>query len=134
MKFNTAVAALMSLLNEIYDAGRLTKKELSIFIRLLCPFAPHLCEEMWEQLGETGIASLSAWPDYDESKTVEKSIEVPIQINGKLRTVITVDADSSKESILESARADERVSSAVDGKTIVKEIYVPGKLVNIVVK
>ena len=134
MKFNTAVAALMSLLNEIYDAGRLTKKELSIFIRLLCPFAPHLCEEMWEQLGETGFASLSAWPDYDESKTVEKSIEVPIQINGKLRTVITVDADSSKESILESARADERVSSAVDGKTIVKEIYVPGKLVNIVVK
>ncbi len=134
MKFNTAVAALMSLLNEIYDVGRLTKKELSVFIRLLCPFAPHLCEEMWEQLGEGGFVSLSEWPDYDESKTAEKSIEIPIQINGKLRSVITVDAGSSKESILEAARADERVSSAIDGKTIVKEIYVSGKLVNLVVK
>ena len=134
MKFNTAIATLMSLLNEIYEAGKLTKKELSVFIRLLCPFAPHLCEEMWEQLGEKGFISLSEWPKYDEAKTVDKSIEIPIQINGKLRSVITVDAESPKESILETARADERVSSAIDGKTVVKEIYVPGKLVNIVVK
>ena len=134
MKFNTAIATLMSLLNEIYEAGKLTEKELSVFIRLLCPFAPHLCEEMWEQLGEKGFISLSEWPKYDEAKTVDKSIEIPIQINGKLRSVITVDAESPKESILETARADERVSSAIDGKTVVKEIYVPGKLVNIVVK
>ena len=134
MKFNTAIATLMSLLNEIYEAGKLTKKELSVFIRLLCPFAPHLCEEMWEQLGEKGFISLSEWPKYDEAKTVDKSIEIPIQINGKLRSVITVDAESPKESILETARADERVSSSIDGKTVVKEIYVPGKLVNIVVK
>lgn len=112
MKFNTAIATLMSLLNEIYEAGKLTKKELSVFIRLLCPFAPHLCEEMWEQLGEKGFISLSEWPKYDEAKTVDKSIEIPIQINGKLRSVITVDAESPKESILETARADERVSSA----------------------
>lgn len=134
MKFNTAIATLMSLLNDIYEAGKLTKKELSVFIRLLCPFAPHLCEEMWEQLGERGFISLSEWPKYDEAKTVDKSIEIPIQINGKLRSVITVDAESPKESILETARSDERVLSAIDGKTVVKEIYVPGKLVNIVVK
>ena len=85
-------------------------------------------------LNLVGFISLSEWPKYDEAKTVDKSIEIPIQINGKLRSVITVDAESPKESILETARADERVSSAIDGKTVVKEIYVPGKLVNIVVK
>ena len=134
MKFNTAIASLMALLNDIYDEGSLTKDELIIFVKLLCPFAPHLCEEMWQLLGGKGLASLATWPEYDESKTVDESVEIAVQVNGKLRSTIVIPADADKEQAVALARADEKVASMTDGKTTVKEIYVPGKLVNIVVK
>ena len=134
MKFNTAIASLMALLNDIYDEGSLTKDELIIFVKILCPFAPHLCEEMWQHLGGKGLASLAAWPEYDESKTVDESVEIAVQVNGKLRSTIVIPADADKEKAVALARADEKVASMTDGKTTVKEIYVPGKLVNIVVK
>ena len=134
MKFNTAIASLMALLNDIYDEGSLTKDELIIFVKLLCPFAPHLCEEMWQHLGGKGLASLATWPEYDESKTVDESVEIAVQVNGKLRSTIVIPADADKEQAVALARADEKVASMTDGKTTVKEIYVPGKLVNIVVK
>lgn len=134
MKFNTAIASLMALLNDIYDEGSLTKDELIIFVKLLCPFAPHLCEEMWQHLSGKGLASLATWPEYDESKTVDESVEIAVQVNGKLRSTIVIPADADKEQAVALARADEKVASMTDGKTTVKEIYVPGKLVNIVVK
>ncbi len=134
MKFNTAIAAMMSLLNDIYDCGTLTVDELKLFLGILCPFAPHIAEEMWEKLGGKGFLALAKWPEYDEKLTVESVIEVPVQINGKLKTVLSVPADSSKEDIIAAAKADEKVASNLNGKTVVKEIYVPGKLVNLVVK
>ena len=134
MKFNTAIAAMMSLLNEIYDHGTLTVDELKKYILILCPFAPHLCEEMWEQFGETPFASLSKWPEYDDIKTVENTIEIAVQICGKVRSTITIAVDADKDTAIAAAKADDKIIAALDGKTIVKEIYVPGKIVNIVAK
>ena len=134
MKFNTAIAALMALINDICDHGSMTKDEFVTFITLLCPFAPHLCEELYESVGGTAILSLVEWPTYDEAKTVDNSIEIAVQVLGKLRGTITVSATASKDEILAAAKADEKIASFIDGKTIVKEIYVPGKLVNFVVK
>lgn len=134
MKFNTAIAAMMSLLNEIYDHGSLTVDELRTFVLILCPFAPHLCEEIWEKTGETSFASLARWPDYDESKTVENTVEIAVQICGKVRSAITVSVDADRDSAIAAAKSDEKIAAAIEGKTVVKEIYVPGKIVNIVVK
>jgi len=134
MKFNTAIAAMMSLLNEIYDHGSLTKDELETFVGILCPFAPHICEEMWEALGHKNVLSLSKWPEYDEAKTVDATIEIAVQICGKLRSTIRIAADADKDAAIAAAKADEKIVAALDGKTIVKEIYVPGKIVNIVAK
>ena len=134
MKFNTAIAAMMSLMNEIYENGTLTKDELLTFASLLCPFAPHVCEEVWETLGGKGLCSHSAFPKYDESKTEDKSVEIVVQVMGKLKAKLTVPADISKEEVLALAKEDEHVKPLIDGKTIVKEIYVPAKLINFVVK
>ena len=134
MKFNTAIAAMMSLINEIYDAGTLTFDELSLFSKILSPFAPHLAEEVYEFSGGKGLASLAAWPDFDESKTADDEVEFPIQINGKVRAVVTIPADADKDTILSHAKADEKIAAALAGKTVVKEIVVPGKIVNIVVR
>ena len=134
MKFNTAIACLMTLLNEIYAAGSISRDDLVIFIKLLCPFAPHLCEEMWEAIGGEGFLSLSRWPEYDETKTVEARIEIGVQINGKLKTTIVIPNGCSKEDALAIANADKRIAALTEGKNIVKEIYVPNKIVNIVVK
>ena len=134
LKFNTAIAALMSLINEIYDAGTLTKDEMITFIKLLSPFAPHICEEINEKLGEKGLLSLSKWPEYDETKTIDKTVEIALQVNGKLRGTLQIDADATKEDVLAAAKADARITAQTEGKTIVKEIYVPGKIVNIVIK
>ncbi|MBR5538963.1 MAG: class I tRNA ligase family protein, partial [Clostridia bacterium] len=134
MKFNTAIAAMMSLINEIYDAGTLTQDELGIFVRLLCPYAPHLSEEIWQSLGNKELCALSPWPTYDESKTVDSTIEIALQVNGKLRGTVMVAKDISKDDLLAVAKNDEKVAAMIDGKTIVKEIVVPGKIVNIVVK
>ncbi|MBQ7603482.1 MAG: leucine--tRNA ligase [Clostridia bacterium] len=134
MKFNTAIAALMTLINSIYDEGTLTRDELSVFVRLLSPFAPHISEEIWEHIGGKGFCSVAAWPDWDESKTVDESVEYAVQVLGKLRSVITVPASADRDSVIEAAKSDEKVASFISGRTIVKEIVVPGKLVNFVVK
>ena len=134
MKFNTAIAAMMTLLNSIYDEGSLTADELKMFTKMLSPFAPHLCEEIWEQLGETELCSLSTWPEYDEAKTVDSTVEIVVQINGKLKSRLNVSADISAENAIAAAKADEKIAAEIAGKSIIKEIYVPKKLVNIVAK
>ena len=134
MKFNTAIAAMMAFINDVYEVGSITKDELVTLITLLNPFAPHLTEEMWENMGNTTFLSLEKWPEYDEAKTVENSIEIAVQINGKLRSTITIAKDASKDDAIASAKADVKVAEAIDGKTVIKEIYVPGRIVNIVVK
>ena len=134
MKFNTAIACLMTLINEIYAVGKISKDDLVIFNKLLCPFAPHLCEEIWETIGGEGLLSLSQWPEYEESKTVEDSIEIGVQVNGKVRGTIVIPNGCAKEEALELAKKDERVASFLEGKTLVKEIYVPNKIVNFVAK
>ena len=134
MKFNTAIACLMTLINEIYAVGKISRDDLVIFIKLLCPFAPHLCEEIWETIGGEGLLSLSQWPEYEESKTVEASVEIGVQVNGKVRGTIVIPNGCAKEEALELAKKDERVASFLEGKTLVKEIYVPNKIVNFVAK
>jgi leucyl-tRNA synthetase len=134
MKFNTAIAQLMTLLNEIYELGTLTVDELKLFITLLCPFAPHLSEQMWSDLGGKDLLSLKPWPSYDESKTIDQTVNIAVQINGKLRSVIILPLNSDQSTVIETAKKDEKVSYMLLDKTIVKEIYVPNKLVNIVIK
>lgn len=134
MKFNTAIAALMTLINRIYDEGSLTKKELSDFLILLNPVAPHMTEEMWEMNDFDGMLCEQKWVEYDEAKTVESTIDIPVSVCGKLRGVISVPADADKDTVIAAAKADEKVQSFISGKTIVKEIFVPGRMVNIVVK
>ena len=134
LKFNTAIAAMMALLNEIGDKGSVNKAELKTFLTILSPFAPHLCEELWQQHGFEGMLANGKWAEFDESKTVDKSIEIPVQINGKLRATITVAADAEQAEILTAAKADEKIKSYIDGKQIVKEIYVKGRMVNLVIK
>ena len=134
MKFNTAIAALMTLLNRIGEVGRLTTDELRTFVKLLSPFAPHLSEEIWEKLGGKGFVSLSEWPSFDEELTVDSEIEIAVQISGKLRGTILVPADADRDSVLAAAKSDPKIAAQLEGKTIVKEIVVPGKIVNIVAK
>ena len=134
MKFNTAIAAMMTFINEVYEIGTLTVDELYTFIKLLNPFAPHLTEEIWSNLGNSSFLSLEKWPEYDESKTVEDSVEIAVQINGRVRTTINVSKAISKDDAINAAKAEPKIAEAIDGKAIVKEIYVPGKIVNIVIK
>ncbi len=134
LKYNTAIAALMTLLNDIYDAGAVTRKELSVFISLLNPFAPHITEELNEVLGNSDLLAVSEWPTYDEAKCVDATIEIVVQINGKVRTKMNIPAEISNEDAIALAKEDERIKEAIDGKTIVKELYVKGRLVNIVVR
>jgi len=134
MKFNTAIAAMMSLVNEIYEVGTLTRDELRTLVTLLCPFAPHISEEINEFLGYTDILSLAAWPTYDEAKTIDDTIEIAVQIMGKLRSTVTIPTGATREEMIAAAKADEKIAALIEGKTIVKEIAVPGKLVNLVVR
>ncbi len=134
MKFNTAIAAMMSFINEVYEVGTLTEDELAVFCKILSPFAPHLAEEVYESLGHKDLVSLSSWPSYDDSKTVDSTVEIAVQVNGKLKSTVTLPVDAEKETALTLAKADAKVSAAIDGKTIVKEIVIPGKIINIVVK
>ena len=134
MKFNTAIAAMMTALNTVYEAKSITKDELAVMIKLLSPFAPHLAEEMYSALGYKELVSLAKWPEYDESKTVDDTVEMPVQINGKVRSVINVPKDASKDDVIAIVKADDKVLAAIEGKTVVKEIVVPGKIINIVVK
>ena len=134
MKFNTAIAAMMGLLNDIYAEGNITKDAYNMLVRLLCPIAPHLCEELWETMGGKGFCALAPWPEYDEAKTVDAEIELPVQINGKVRGKVVVAADAAKDEILAAAKANAAVAAAIEGKTLIKEILVPGKLISLVVK
>ena len=135
LKFNTAIAALMALMNVIADKGSISKGELRVFALLMNPFAPHVTEEVWEamQLGEGMIAEQS-WPKYDEAKCKDDTVEIVAQVNGKVRAKLQVAADIQKDDALAAAKAEARIAAEISGKTVVKEIYVPGKLVNIVVK
>ncbi len=135
IKFNTAIAALMALINDVGAAGKITKKELATFTILLNPFAPHITEEIWSicSLGE-GMVAQQTWPEYDESKCREESVEIAVQVNGKIKARINVPADSDKDTLLSLAKSDERIAPLLEGKNILKEICVPGKLVNIVAK
>ncbi len=134
MKFNTAIAALMTLTNDIYAVGKVSKEQVQIFAKLLCPFAPHLCEEIWEVTGGEGFLSVQPWPTYEESKTIEAQTEIGVQINGKLRGTVVIPTGAEKEEVFAIAKADERIASLTEGKTFVKEIYVPNRVVNFVVK
>ncbi|WP_028509923.1 leucine--tRNA ligase [Ruminococcus sp. NK3A76] len=134
MKFNTAIAAMMSLLNEIYEAGSITKKEYRDLLVILYPFAPHLTEELYEICGFEGKLDEQEWVSFDEALCVDATVEIVVQLNGKIKSRINIAVDDSKENIIAQAKADEAVAAAMAGKSIVKEIYVPGKLVNIVIK
>ena len=134
LKFNTAIAALMGLLNEICDCGSLTSDELVTYIKLLSPVAPHLCEEINEKLGNSEMLAVSSWPEYDEGKTVDATVEIAVQVNGKLRSTVTLPLDCPRDEALAAAKADARVAASIEGKTVVKEITVPNKIINIVVK
>ncbi len=132
LKGNTAIAAIMTYLNEIEQKKSITEAELRTYLILLNPMAPHLTEELWEQCGFDGMVTEQTWPTYDEAKTIENSLEIPVQVSGKLRGTIVIARGEDKDSML--AKARERVSSYLEGKTVVKEIVIPDKLVNLVVK
>ncbi len=134
MKFNTAIAAMMSVINEFYKKGSVTKGEYRTLLTLLNPVAPHMTEELWTKFGNGNLLSIEKWPEYDESKTVDDEIEIVIQINGKIRDKIMMPANLDKAEAEKAAMDNEKVKALTEGKNIVKVIVVPGKLVNIVVK
>lgn len=135
LKFNTAIATLMALINDIYNTKSITREELRIFTILMNPFAPHVTEEVFAELklGE-GLACEQEWPKYDESKCKDDTVEIAVQVNGKLRARITIEADADQETALAAAKSEPKVAEFTEGKNIIKEIYVKGKLVNIVAK
>lgn len=134
MKFNTAIAALMKLLNIYTDKLSISKDDFKTYLILLNPFAPHITEELWQLSGFEGMISSSSWPKYDENKIQQSTIEVPVQINGKVRAKITVSSEATEDEIKAVAHEDENIIRLLEGKNVVKEIYVKGKIYNIVVK
>ncbi len=134
MKFNTAIATMMSLVNDFYKKGSVTKGEYLTLLTLLNPVAPHMTEELWEQYGGKGLCSITSWPEYDEAKCIDDEIEIVVQINGKIRDKLMVSAGLDRDGLQEAAMASDKIKALTDGKNIVKVIAVPGKLVNVVVK
>ncbi len=134
MKYNTAIAALMTLINEFGKAGSITKFDVETFIKLLSPFAPHLTEEMWESLGNKTMLAKTPWPEYDEAKTVDSTVEIGVQFNGKSRGTVVIPADADKDAAVAAVKESGKFAAQLDGKTIVKEIYVPGRILNLIVK
>ena len=134
MKFNTAIATLMALINDVADHKSISRKELATFLILLNPFAPHITEEIWEEQNFGGMLNQQSWPEYDEAKCVDATVEIAVQISGKIKARINVPTDATKEQLLAAAKENGVIASILEGKTIVKEIVVPGKLVNIVAK
>ena len=134
LKFNTAIAALMTFLNDVHQVGSINEAEMKTFLILLNPVSPHLTEELWELLGFGGMLNEQSWPQYDEEKTIAQTIAIGVQVNGKLRGDVTVNLDDTQEVAREKVMANENIQRAIEGKTVVKEIYVPGRIYNIVVK
>jgi leucyl-tRNA synthetase len=134
MSFNTAIARMMEFTNFFTRANKRPEEAMKTFLILLAPYAPHICEELWALLGESQSIAKAAWPNWDENALVETSVEVPVQINGKVKAKIRVATDANKDTMLEAAMSEEKIKIAVDGKDIVKKIVVPGRLINLVVK
>ena len=131
-RFNTAISAMMIFVNESQKG--LSNEDAKALVLCLSPFAPHIAEELWEKIGGAGLCCKQSWPSFDPEKTVDATIELVVQINGKVRAKIQVGADVDKEEALAAAKENEIVAKWLDGKEIVKEIFVPGKLLNIVVR
>ena len=134
MKFNTAIAAMMSFVNDVFDNGGITKEDFRKFVLILCPFAPHLAEELWETLGGTGFASLQPFPQYDEAKLVSDTVEIAVQVCGKFRGTVIVPVGADEATAAAAVENSGVLGTSLDGKTVVKRIYVPGKIFNIVAK
>jgi leucyl-tRNA synthetase len=134
LKYNTAIAALMTLLNAVYNKGSINKAELKALLLLVNPFAPHVTEEINEAVFGDGLLAVAQWPSYDEAKCVDDTIEIVVQVNGKVRAKLNVAAEISSEDAIAAAKADEKIADEIAGKTVIKELYVKGRLVNIVVK
>ncbi len=134
LKFNTGIAALMALLNQFYDKGSVNNAEMKTYLTLLNPVAPHFTEEMWEILGYEGHVFEAKWPEYDEAKTVDAMVEIAVQLMGKTKCTVMVPKDADQATAVEIAKADEKIAALLAGKKIIKEIYVPGRIVNIVAK
>ena len=134
MKFNTSVATFMTMVNEFYKAKTINKAEYKTFLQLLNPFAPHMTEEIYEKIGEKDTIANTKWPEYDENKTIEDKIEIPVQINGKLKATISINRDADQDEVKQAVNANETIQNAIAGKNVVKEIYVKNKIYNIVVK
>ena len=132
LKYNTAIAAMMALINDFYKKNAVTKGEYKTLITLLNPVAPHITEELWQIIGGEGRVYETAWPEYDEAKTVESTVEIAVQINGKTRATMMIGKEDAKDDVL--AKAKENIADKLEGKNIIKEIYVPGRIVNIVAK
>jgi len=134
LSFNTAIARMMEFVNGAMKAGALDREWAEDFVLLLAPVAPHLAEELWERLGHADTLAYESWPGYDETLLTEDTVEIPVQINGKVRARVTVSVDASKEDLLDLAKSDDAVERYLAGKDLVKEIVVPGKMINLVVK
>ena len=134
LKFNTAIAALMALINEIYAKGEINKAELKTFLILLNPFAPHITEEMYVNHGFGDMLAKGSWVQYDENKCYDSTVEIVVQVNGRVRGRVTIPAGCDRDHALQTAKQNEAVAAEIGGKTVIKEIYVPDRLVNLVVK
>ena len=134
LKFNTAIAQLMTLLNEFNNLDKISKEQFKIFLILLNPVCPHITEEIWQRMGYEGYVHESIWPEYDESKTILDVIELPIQVNGKLRATVEINREASEDEVYEKAVKDDVVAKYLEGKNVVKKIYVKGRIFNIIVK
>ncbi|VYT94746.1 Leucine--tRNA ligase [Finegoldia magna] len=134
LKFNTAIAQLMTLLNEFNNLDKISKEQYKIFLILLNPVCPHITEEIWQRMGYEGYVHEASWPEYDESKTILDVIELPIQVNGKLRTTVEIGRDASEDEVFEKAIKDDVVAKYLENKNVVKKIYVKGRIFNIIVK
>ncbi len=134
LAFNTAISQMMIFVNAVYKADSCPKEFAEGFIKVLSPIAPHICEEIWEMFGHTETIAFESWPTYDEAKCVDDEVEIAVQINGKVREKLVIAADADNDTVLATAKALEKIAEAIEGKTIVKELYVKGRLVNIVVR
>ncbi len=133
MKFNTSVATFMTMVNEFYKDKKISKAEYKTFLQLLNPFAPHMTEELFEEIGEKETIANTKWPEYDEEKTIDDVINLPVQVNGKLKVCVEVSADGTREEVIAAVKANQKVQDIYAKHDVKKEIYVPGKIFNIVV-